>query len=192
MPRRSSLLELPDDLRRDLNARLVSQGFSDYDGLVTWLDAELEKRDLEIRISRSALHRHGRQFEEKLEKLRIATEQARAISEGAEDSEGAMNDALVRLVQTKLFEILVQLDNNEDDPEISHSSLNKITLAVSRLVRASVKQKEWMMEVREKLESQKQEAAEKVDRLATTKGLPRDVAKAIRAEILGIKIDGDG
>lgn len=101
MAQRSSLLELPDDLRKQLNARLVAKGFSNYDGFAQWLNNELETRGLELRVSRSAIHRHGQKFEDKLETLRVATEQAKAISEGAEDDEGTMNDALIRLIQTK-------------------------------------------------------------------------------------------
>jgi len=182
MARRSSILSLPDDLRQALNARLVSSGFADYSALEEWLNGELEARGLELRVSRSAVHRHGQQFEEKLEALRVATEQAKAIAEGAEDDEGSMNDALIRLVQTKTFETLMALEEGQP--------VHKIGLMVARLVRASVNQKKWASEYREKLEARKAAAAEKVEAITKKSGLTKDVAAQIRAEILGIKVGG--
>lgn len=181
MPPRSFVLDLPDDLRAALNARLVAQGFADYSGFANWINQALEERGLVLRVSRSAIHRHGQQFEEKLEVMRIATEQAKAIAAGASDDAGAMNEALIRLVQTKMFEALMNVEQEED--------LGKIGVAIAHLSRASVTQKKWADEVRAKLEAQKQAAAAKVEAIAKTRGLTADVAALIRAEILGIKIE---
>jgi len=164
----------------------VANGFGNYTALANWLDKQLEERELEIRISRSAIHRHGQQFEEKLERLRIATEQAKAITSGTEDEEGAMNDALIRLVQTKTFEALMDIDDDEDSQK---ANLHKIGIMVARLTTASVRQKEWAMEARQKLAESKKAVAEKVEQLTKVKGLSTDVANQIRAEILGIKLD---
>ncbi|HHO59351.1 MAG TPA: DUF3486 family protein [Thiotrichales bacterium] len=180
MPRRSSILQLPEDLRRELNARLVAQGFADYDGMEAWLADELAKRDLEISVSRSAIHRHGKEFEDKLEKLRMATDQARAISEGSEDDAGAMNEALLRMVQTELFDVLVDLQDTD------RKSIHKIGLTVARLARASVNQKKWASEVRKNLKT----VADKVQSLSKKGGLTKKVADQIRAEILGVDLNG--
>ena len=182
--RRSSLMQLPEDLRRELNARLVSNGFGDYDGLAEWLDAELEKRDLEISISRSAIHRHGQKFEDKLEKLRIATEHAKAISEGSEDDEGAMNEALIRLVQQQAFDVLLDL-NDEEKP----ANLPKLGVMIARLSRASVNQKKWKREVQEQLEKEKQRVAGEVESLVQDSGLSDERVALINAKILGVKLD---
>lgn len=182
MPPRSFVHNLPDDLRQALNARLVADGFADYSGFAEWINGELESRGLEMSVSRSALHRHGQQFEEKLEAMRMATEQAQAIAAGASDDEGAMNEALIRLVQTKMFEALMEVESKGD--------LGKIGVAIAHLSRASVTQKKWADQVRSKLEAQKQAAAAKVEAITKTRGLTPDVAALIRAEILGIKIDG--
>lgn len=185
MPRRSSLLQIPTELRERLNARLVQQGFSDYDGLLDWLHDELETAGLELRISRTALWRHGQKFEEKLEALRMATEQAKAISDGAEDDEGAMTDALVRLVQEKVFGILLELE--VDPKRVNLGSLGKM---VAQLSRASIAQKKYMREVRDEIARKAAAAAEKVAALTNKGGLSPEVAAQIRAEILGIRVDG--
>lgn len=179
MPRRSSILQLPEDLRRELNAKIVSQGFADYDGLETWLAVELQQRDMEITVSRSAIHRHGKEFEGKLEKLRVATEQAKAIADGSEDDAGAMSEALLRMVQTKTFDVLMDMEEGD-------KNIHKVGLTVARLARASVNQKKWASEVRASLKV----VADKVHSLSKKGGLTKVVADQIRAEILGVELNG--
>jgi len=178
---RSSILQIPDSLRADLNKRLVKSGFSGYQDFTDWVNGELQGLGLELRISKSALHRHGQQFEEKLESMRIATEQANAIASASGDDEGAMNEALIRLVQTKLFETLIDIE----DPK----ALNKIGLAVSRLSRASVNQKKYRRDVLAQLEKQKKETAELVDSIAENGGMSDEDAAIINARILGVTLD---
>lgn len=185
MARRSSLLQVPDRIRGQFNERLVRSGFADYEGLTDWLNDQLEAEGLELRISKTAAWRHGKQFEDKLEALRMATEQAKAISEGADDDEGAMTDALVRLVQEKVFTVLMELE--VDTKKVNLGSLGKM---VAQLSRASIAQKKWMREVHDDLERKKQAAAEKVKSLTGKGGLTPEVAAQIRAEILGIRVDG--
>lgn len=185
MPRRSSLMQVPEEVRSELNSRLVKSGFANYDGLVDWLNDTLENHGLELKISRTALWRHGQKFEEKLEALRMATEQAKAISEGADDDEGAMTDALVRLVQEKVFNVLIDLE--VDPAKINLGSLGKM---VAQLSRASIAQKKWMHEVRDELEQKKTALAEKVNALTGKGGLTEEVSAKIRAQILGLNLNG--
>lgn len=189
MPRRSSILQIPEALRAALNGRLVSGGFADYEQLTEWLNERLEAEGMELRISKSALHRHGQQFEDKLEKLRLATEQAKAITAGVQDDEGAMNEAIIRLVQQESFDVLMSLGDMEDKADAARI-LPKMGLMISRIVSASVGQKKWMREVQEQLESRKAAAAEKIAALTAKSGLTAEVAAQIRAQILGIDVDG--
>lgn len=182
MPRRSKVLELPEDLRQALDQRLVAGGFSDYAGLAEWLNGELAARELELTISKSALHRHGEQFESRLDRLRVATEQARALTEGSEDEDGVLNEALVRLVQTETFEMLMTLGDLELEPQQKAGLLGKMNLAISRIVRASVKSKEWRQEVKERVRS----AAEQVKDAAKRGGLSAEVIREIEEQVLGI------
>ena len=182
MPRRSKVLELPDDLRGALNERLVAGGFSDYAGLADWLNNELAARDLEVRVSKSSLHRHGEQFEAKVERLRIATEQAKALADGSEDDEGAMNEALVRLVQTETFDMMMALSEEDMDPGEKAGVLSKLNLGISRIVRASVKSKEWRQEMKAKARV----AADAIKATARRGGLSDDSIRQIEEQILGI------
>lgn len=96
---------LPPELRGELNQRLVSGGFSDYRGLSRWL----QERGYEI--SPSAINTYARRFEQRLEAVRLATAQAKAVVEAAPDDDDRINQALLRIVQTTLFEMMIDLND---------------------------------------------------------------------------------
>lgn len=54
MARRSEIMKMPTVLRCELDERLRSNGYGDYDGLAAWLKAEGHPS------SKSALHRYGK------------------------------------------------------------------------------------------------------------------------------------
>lgn len=141
MPQRSKIHTLPDDVKSQLDKKLITGGFSDYTGLAAWLT------DQGFEISRSSLGRYGSEFEQRLGAIRIATEQARAVVDAAGDERGDMNEALIRLVQQEAFNVLVNL--NDDD---KNALLPKIGIMVAKLSKASVGQKKWMLDVKTKAE----------------------------------------
>lgn len=163
--------QLPADVRSEFETRLVQQGFSGYDELTEWLAEQ------GFEISRSSVHRYGQKFEQRLSALKVATDQAKAIAEASQDDEGAMNDAIIRLVQTKTFETLVELES--DDP-----NLPKIGQMVAKLAQASVRQKKWQAQAKEKIAAKLDKMAEKDD--AGKGGLTPELANTIRREILGV------
>lgn len=174
MAQRSKIITLPEEIKAELNKRLVSGGFSDYSAMVEWLNTQLQERGLRIEISRSALHRYGQEFEDKLAAIRVATEQARAVVETSGDDENAMNEALIRLVQQKAFDVLVNSDNA--------AALPKMGIMISKLSKASVDQKKWVHDFRQKV---MEEAASKVDTVAKQEGISPESLKKIH-EVLGI------
>lgn len=171
MPARSKITQLPDDIRGELERKLITGGFSDYAALEIWL------RDQGYEISRSAIHRFGQDFEAKCEAIRIATEQAKAIVTTVGDDEGSMNEALIRLIQQLSFDILVK----NQDADIA-ALLPKMGVMVAKLSKASVDQKKWMAEVRGKAKT----TAEEVVREVRKSGLTEETAEEIRKKILGI------
>ncbi len=171
MAPRSKILKLPEDVRRELERRLVAGGFGDYEGLAAWLAEQ------GYAIGKSTIHRFGSQFEERLGALKIASEQARAVVAQSPDDEGAMNEALVRLVQERLFGVLMEL---QVDPETL--DLPKLARAIADLSRSTVQLKKYRAEVQAKA----QDVASKVARMSRTGGLSEDTAEVIRKEILGI------
>jgi hypothetical protein len=173
MPKRSAVLALPDDVKSWLDRALAENGFGGYELLAE----ELRRRGYEI--SKSAIHRYGQKFEERLASLKLASEQARAIVDSAPDKEGAMNEALMRLVQEKLFGVLQEI-------QVDPSKLNIAALAksIAELGRASVTQKKFAEEVREQ---ERQRAAELVDEMASAQGLGEEQARFWREKVLGVR-----
>ncbi len=168
MPPRSKIKQLPPPIKQWLDRALVEGNFSGYE----LLEAELAERGFVI--GKSSINRYGKEFERRLHAVKLATEQAKAISSGSPDDEGAMNDALIKMVQQKAFETLLKMEDG--------ASLKEIGLMVARLSNATVKQKQWATEVREKATS----AADAVEKIAKKGGLSPAALTEIRSRILGI------
>lgn len=171
MPARSKIQLLPDDIRAELERRLITSGFSNYDAIAKWL------RDQDIDISRSAVHRFGQDFAAKCDAIRVATEQAKAIVNTVGDDEGSMNEALIRLIQQLSFDFLVK----NQDAEIA-ALLPKMGVMVAKLSKASVDQKKWMSDAR----ARARKTADDVAKVAKAGGMSAATAKEIKNKILGI------
>lgn len=171
MAPRSSVLDLPPELKEELDRRLVKGGFSGYLALSEWL------ADGGFDISKSSVHRYGQDFEARVGTLRLVTEQCRAIIEESPDDQGMVNEALIRLTQERVFNLMMDLEL-----KLSAKDLAGITRAVANISRASVSQKRLMNEYRERVADTAVEAA-------IQKGLSKENANFLRAEILGVKIN---
>jgi len=85
-----------------------------------------------------------------------------------------MNEALIRLVQTKAFDALIDADSAE--------SLPKMGTMIAKLSKAAVDQKKWMSEIRAKTT----QAADDVVKVAKAGGMSEAKAEEIKQRILGI------
>jgi len=168
MPARSAVTQLPDAVRTELERKLLRSGFSDYQALADWLAEQ------GYEISKSSVHRYGQEFEQRMAALKVATDQAKTLAAESADDEGAMNEALLRLVQTKTFEILLQLEDQKIE-----TNLPKIGRMVAELARASITQKKWAEQVRTKLKAQ-------VDAYASRNGFTKQQREDMLKELLGV------
>lgn len=168
MPPRTKVEALPAEVKAWLDKALVEGNFSGYEQL----EDELKARG--HTIGKSSLHRYGSAFEQKLASLKMASEQAKAVVTAAPDEEGAVNEALMRLVQEHLFKLLMADGGTMD--------LTKVARAVAELGKASVTQAKWRAEVRAKAEA----AAEAAARIGRKGGLSEESVAEIRRKILGI------
>ena len=117
MGKKSTVETLPKEVKEWLDRALVESNFSGY----KLLAGEMKARGYEI--SKSAIHRYGQDFEERLKTLKMVTEQARAVVQAAPDEDGAVNDALVRLTQEKLFGVLMEI-------EVDPAQIDDLTLEI--------------------------------------------------------------
>lgn len=172
MAKRSKIATLPPTVKAWLDTALVEGNFSGYE----LLEAELKTRGFDI--GKSSIHRYGSAFEQKLATLKMASEQARAIVTAAPDDEGAVSEALMRLVQEKLFQVMLDFKVDPDKP----MNIAGAAKAVAELSRATVNQKKWQAEVKDKAAT----VAADVDAVVRKGGLSDAAADDIRRRILGI------
>lgn len=185
MPPKDTVSRLPDEIKAYIQAMLAT-GSQTLDELIADLrerwPAEATAGQLP---SRSALGRYGQKLDRRLAAIRASTEAAKMIQANAGDDNDARSEALTALVQTELFDAILELQEAGDpdtDPGSRVELLSKAAKNIATLTSSSVRLKKFQSEVKAKAEA----AAATVDKLARTGGLSADTAATIRREILGI------
>lgn len=168
MPPRSKVDLLPDDVREELEKRLVGSAFSGYREHAEWL------RSKGYEIRKSALAAWGSNHEDQMKVLKLATEEAKAVVAALPDQENAMNDALIRYVQHRLYAAL-----KDGTIDLSAKELSSIARAIADVGRSAIAQKRYMNEVREK-------GAAVIDEMAKASGMNEEQAALWRSKFLGI------
>lgn len=171
MGQRSKILDLPADTRAELDAKLITGGFRGYEQLEAWLDGK------GYEVGKSSIHRYGSKLEQRVAELKRSTDQAKALVAASPDEAGDMSEALMRLLQEKLFTLLMEMDV---DPE--NANLGAIAKAMAPLARASIALKKYSAEVAEKARN----AADAAEKIARKGGLTAEAVDTLRREILGI------
>lgn len=148
MARRAKIDGLPEEVKRWLERALTEAGFSGYEQLETLL------RDRGYAISRSAIHRYGQKIERRFAAIKASTEAARIITEGAADDQDARSEAVIALIQTEMFEGIINLQeaNAADlDPVERMGLMSKIAKNIAAVTNASIRQKKFKADLGEKL-----------------------------------------
>ena len=171
MGERSKILDLPEATRAELDGRLIKGGFRGYVELEAWL------RDQGFEVSQSSIHRYGSKLDQRIAELKRSTDQAKALVAAAPDDSADMSEALMRLLQEKLFTLLMEMDV---DPE--NANLGAIAKAMAPLARASIALKKHAAEVAAKA----RDAADAAGRIAQRGGLSKDAAEEIQRLIMGV------
>ncbi|HVB81413.1 MAG TPA: phage protein Gp27 family protein [Candidatus Binataceae bacterium] len=178
-PHSGKIKRLPPELRAEFERRLVEGRFSDYRGLSRWLSEH------GYYISHTSLHRYGNALEHKLNALKLATEQARAVVDASGGADDTVNEGLMRLVQGDLFRVLVEL--KEVDPE--KVDVNALARNVASICRSSVQMRRAAEEMRSGIGRRVLAAERKVvaaARRGSQGGLSATAEKRIRAALLEI------
>lgn len=178
MPAPSKIDLLPEDVRRDLDARIVASGFGGYVALADWLS------ERGYAIGKSALGVHGQRLERRLAAIKASTEAAKMITAAAPDEADDRSNAIISLVQTQIFDCLLALQDAEEetDPGERVVILGKAAKNIATLTRASVARNKWAAEVRKKLDA----AAAEVRKLAAGAGVSEETLAAIDARLMSV------
>lgn len=178
MSRRRRIDGLPEDVRRQIDERLVAGGFGGYEALAAWLG------EMGLTISKSALHRYGKdlqsQYDEAMSDARALLALTRAAGDlGESGSEIAAGAATI--LQTDIVRTALEI-RREKDPEKRASLLAKLTRAQADIGRMTISVEKFRTEIRAKAAA----AADTVTAMAKKGGLTPAAIAAIRRNILGI------
>lgn len=184
MPRRPRIeTDLPDDVRRWLDRALADGNFSGYERLEDLL------RERGYVISKSAIHRYGAKLERKLAAIKSATEAAKLLADATPDDQDARSEALTAMIQTELFDALVNLQEATDENVDNVKRTQVLSAAaknIATLTRASVNLKKFQVEANARAAEAAIKAAEKAMESGGSKnGLSEEGKRSIR-EALGV------
>lgn len=154
-----SVARLPREVREELNRRLMAGSFANYGSLSEWL------RKQGYNFSLKSISKYGGKLEHRLEAVRLATAQARAVVEATGEDDIKLNEALLRLVQQHLFAVLMEID-----PDPKQQNLRTIARSVAEMGRASIMQKKYAEELRTAVKARLTVAAHRVVDVARAEG----------------------
>lgn len=178
MPPPSKIDLLPDEVRRELEEKIISNGFGGYIALSEWL------AERGFAIGKSVLGVHGKKLERHIAAVKASTQAALALEEAARDDSDARSNAIYAQFQSGIFDALMALDEAEDeaDPVKKLALLTKAGKDFAAIGRGNLARQRWAAEVRAKLDA----AREDVRRIAADAGVPDDVQAAIDARLMGV------
>lgn len=181
MPAPSKIDQLDADLRHELDARIIANGFGGYVALAEWLS------ERGYGIGKSAVGAYGQKLERRLAAVKASTEAAKLIAAAAPDDADDRSNAIISLVQTEIFDAILALqevaDEDENpDPAARIALLGKAAKNIATLSRASVNRNKWAVEVRAKVDA----AAADVRKLAAGAGVSEETLAAIDARLQGV------
>lgn len=176
MPQRSRVLTLPAAVRKRLEAAIVARGFAGYADLAEALEREGHA------ISAKSLQRHGARLARRMERVRLASEQARALVAAAPDDPVAVADASLRLVQERLFELMLAADGD------SLRDLAAAARALAETARAGATVRDERRKALDEAARAKAEAARAADPEAERR-LSIEAVRRIREQVYGLNGD---
>lgn len=184
--RRSKIHLLPDDIRRELDAklrdgRLTQQDVLDYiNDLID--QSQLPSEDkAELKISRSGLNRYATHLETIGKDIRELREVSNAlVAQLGDKPAGDVSKMILEIGRTQLFKAMMQQSSAE---EMDIGLIKDAMLAAQRLEAAAMQSHKREKEIRLLFAEEAANAAEKV---AKQQGLTADGVAALKREILGI------
>ena len=191
MGNKSSIDRLDPEIKGYIQAMLAA-GSMTLNQLITDLQEKFpvaaEAGDLP---SRSAVGRYGQKLERRLAAIRASTEAAKIIQAHAGDSKDARSEALTAMVQTELFEAILELQEAVDgddklEPGERVTLLSKAAKNIATLTRSSVNLKEFQAKAEERARKLAfEQAAATAETSAKAQGLSASGVAALREAIMG-------
>jgi len=188
MARKSSLDKLPDVIRAYIQGKLADNRLT-LDELIADLQRAFpEEAEAGELPSRSAVGRYGQKLERRLSAIRASTEAAKIIRAQTEDKEDARSEALTAMIQSELFESIMNLQEASDEEMTPAQRIGLLAEAaknIATLTRSSVTLKRYQEEA-EELGRQKllREQENNLQEIATAQGMNEEQVKFWRERFL--------
>lgn len=166
--------ELPPELRAQVDALLAEKGHKDFSGLTAEIDELLAPHELELTISRSAIHRYSQAQRSRIQEIQDATEFARQLREDLGDDLAALAHMGLQLTMGRMFVLA------RDDDELGLSTVLKVNQGFSTSSNALVSLRKFQDDYEER-----KAAADQINAIAKSEGLSEEAIARIDA-ILGV------
>lgn len=147
MPPPSKIDLLPEDVRSELDQRLINAGFGRCEDLSEWL------WDKGFEIGKTTVNERAKKLKRRLATITASTEAAKILAKAAPDEADDRSNAIIALIQTEIFESLLKLEEaaEEDNPADRIAILGSAAKHIATLTRASVARNKWAVDVRTRL-----------------------------------------
>lgn len=182
---RSSIAKQPAQIRAYIEKLLLNSALTLDDKLADLASAFPDEQELP---SRSAMHRYGQKLERRLSAIRASTEAAKMIRDTLDDREDARSEGLMAIIQSEMFETIMQLQDSTDsdeDPDKRMRMLSDAAKGIATLTRSSIGLKKYQEDLRKVFA---QEALASIEVVAKEQGLNQLTTDAIKQGILGISL----
>lgn len=179
MPRPSPFDSFTEAQWKVFKDEVVRRNFKDYDGLTDWLTEQ------GLEVSRSSAYRHANKLKRRLQAVKDSTEAARLIAEAAPDNADLRSAAVVSMVQSELFDVMVTLqDADAAEPAERVGLLKEAARAVLDMTKASISQKQWQQQDEERIRKEERlAAAQAATQAAKAEGVSEQGLAKIRAAL---------
>lgn len=174
MSRRSQsriVRELPAELIEAINNKLVNEGLT-YQEITDFLNEKGHN------ISRSSVGRYGKQFADRLERLKVIREQAKTIVETAEDRPMALAEGANQIAIQMIMETLLKIPNLDGEEPL------KLIQALAAVERTGTMRERLKLAARRKADDTVKEINDKM-----AKNLSKEQLDYISEMVYGIVKD---
>jgi len=102
MPARSKVAMLPEEVRAELERRIIERSFSGYHDLADWLQAQ------GYQIAHDSIQRHGARLARQIEAVKQLTHEAHAIAAAIDNSDTTVIDVSIQLIHQRVLALLLE------------------------------------------------------------------------------------
>jgi hypothetical protein len=177
MPPPSKIDLLPEDVRAELDRRLIKAAFGSSVKLSEWLAEQ------GFEISKTTVNERAKNLKRRLSTIVASTDAARMIADVAPDEPADRSNSIIAMLQSDIFETMLSLQqaNEEDDPIKRLAILGNAAKHIATLTRASIWREQHASKIRDKILL---DVSKRIDAAATARGLGKEDARFWREQVL--------